>query len=250
MLQNYIIKLLYNNSYFILENGSQDDMKFYENCLSKVGQGGFWDMIVIDGVVGVGKSTLMNILEKEGYVPFEEPVVDNPILEKFYYDRERYSFPLQIFFLNKRFKNIKDASKIKNAVMDRSIYGDIIFAKMLKDKGEMSKEEFDLYMELFENMIEHCKAPKLLVYLEIGVDEAMKRINKRGREYEKVVERAYWEELNNNYREYFDEYNISPIIKINVDNMDFENNLEHREMLLNEIHKKLEEINTIKEVIA
>ena len=140
-------------------------MSFYKKTLEKINRGGYWNMLVIDGVVGVGKSTLMNILEENGYVAFEEPVVDNPILEKFYYDRERYSFPLQIFFLNKRFKNIKDASKIENAVMDRSIYGDIIFAKMLQDAGEMSKEEFDLYIELFENMIEHCKAPKLLVYL-------------------------------------------------------------------------------------
>lgn len=207
-------------------------------------------MIVIDGVVGVGKSTLMNILKEEGYIPFEEPVVDNPILEKFYYDRERYSFPLQIFFLNKRFKNIKDASKIQNAVMDRSIYGDIIFAKMLNDSGEMSKEEFDLYMELFENMIEHCKAPKLLVYLEVGVDEAMRRINRRGRDYEKVVEREYWEQLNSNYRNYFEKYNISPILKINVDNMDFENNPQHRSYLLKLIHNKLKEIQNIEEVTA
>jgi deoxyadenosine/deoxycytidine kinase len=225
-------------------------MEFYESCLSKIGQGGCWDMIVIDGVVGVGKSTLMNILKEEGYIPFEEPVVDNPILEKFYYDRERYSFPLQIFFLNKRFKNIKDASKIQNAVMDRSIYGDIIFAKMLNDSGEMSNEEFDLYIELFENMIEHCKAPKLLVYLEVGVDEAMRRINRRGRDYEKVVEREYWEQLNSNYRNYFEKYNISPILKINVDNMDFENNPQHRSYLLKLIHNKLKEIHNIEEVTA
>ena len=217
-------------------------MKFYESCMGKIGQGGCWDMIVIDGVVGVGKSTLMNILQEEGYIPFEEPVVDNPILEKFYYDRERYSFPLQIFFLNKRFKNIKDASQIQNAVMDRSIYGDVIFAKMLKDAGEMSNEEFDLYIELFQNMLEHCKAPKLLVYLEVGVEEAMRRINKRGREYEKIVERDYWEQLNDNYREYFEQYNISPIIKINVNNMDFENNPKDRAYLLELINSKLNQI--------
>jgi len=126
--------------------------------------------------------------------------------------------------------------------MDRSIYGDVIFAKMLKDAGEMSNEEFDLYIELFENMIEHCKPPKLLVYLEVGVEEAMKRINKRGREYERIVERDYWEQLNSNYRDYFEQYNISPIIKINVDNMDFENNMEDRAYLLNLINEKLQEI--------
>ncbi len=207
-------------------------MGFYKEALSKVDRGGQWDMIVIDGVVGVGKTTLMNILADKGYIRFEEPVADNPILEKFYYDRERYSFSLQIFFLNSRFKHIKQASKVKNAVMDRSIYGDLIFAKMLYDGGEMCKEEFDLYMDLFENMIEHCKAPKLLIYLETSVKAAMAKINKRGRDYEKIVEPEYWEKLNNNYRTYFKDYDISPILKINVDGLDFENNEKDREHVL------------------
>ena len=184
----------------------------------------------------------MNIMAEKGYMSFEEPVVDNPILEKFYYDRERYSFSLQIFFLNKRFKHIKEASKVKNAVMDRSIYGDVIFAKMLNDAGEMCKEEFDLYSELFENMIEHCKAPKLLVYLETSVDAAMDKINIRGREYEKIVEREYWEKLNSNYRAYFEQYNISPILKINVDGLDFENNEKDKEYVLGLIDEALGKI--------
>ncbi|SHF08380.1 Deoxyadenosine/deoxycytidine kinase [Caloramator proteoclasticus DSM 10124] len=196
-------------------------------------------MLVIDGVVGAGKTTLMNILKNEGFVPFEEPVYNNPILEKFYYDRHRYSFPLQIFFLNKRFKHIKEASLIENAVMDRSIYGDVIFAKMLMESGEMSREEFDLYIELFENMIEHCHPPKLMVYLEVSVDEAIRRIYQRGREYEKVVERAYWERLNKHYQDYFEQYSISPILKINVDNLDFENNLKDREYIINLIKQNL-----------
>jgi deoxyadenosine/deoxycytidine kinase len=211
---------------------SDVSMGFYKEALSRINRGGTWDMIVIDGVVGVGKSTLMNILAEKGYIPFEEPVADNPILEKFYYDRERYSFSLQIFFLNRRFRHIKDASKVKNAVMDRSIYGDVIFAKMLNEAGEMCKEEFDLYMDLFENMIEHCKAPKLLVYLETSVDSAVAKINKRGRDYEKIVEREYWKKLNDNYRAYFADYDISPILKINVDKLDFENNAKDREHIL------------------
>jgi len=93
--------------------------------------------------------------------------------------------------------------------------------------------------ELFENMIEHCKAPKLLVYLETSVEAAMAKINKRGREYEKVVEREYWEKLNSNYRTYFDQYNISPILKINVDGLDFENNEKDREYVLGLIDEAL-----------
>ena len=203
-------------------------------------------MIVVDGVVGVGKSTLMKMLEETGRIAYEEPVIDNPILEKFYYDRERYSFPLQVFFLNKRFKHIKEASAVSNSVMDRSIYGDVIFAKMLCDKGEMTVEEFDLYKELLENMLEHVQAPKLMIYLEVSVDEAMRRIQKRGRDYEQVVERAYWEELNGEYRKYFDCYDISPILRINVDNLDFENVPADREYVMNLVMNKLNEIEKVK----
>lgn len=220
--------------------------ELYRNVLGKINLGGMWDMIVVDGVVGVGKSTLMKMLEESGRVAYEEPVLDNPILEKFYYDRERYSFPLQVFFLNKRFKHIKEASAVSNTVMDRSIYGDVIFAKMLCDKGEMTVEEFDLYKELLENMLEHVQAPKLMIYLEVSVEEAMRRIQKRGRDYEQVVERAYWEELNNEYRKYFDCYNISPILRINVDNLDFENVPEDREYVMNLVENKLKEIEASK----
>ncbi len=214
---------------------------FYYEQLKILNQkkGDYGDMIVIDGVVGVGKSTLMEILEKNGYIAFKEPVTNNPILDKFYYDRERYSFPLQIYFLNERFKQIKKASQYPNSVLDRSIYGDVIFAKMLRDNGEMSEVEFQIYLDLFGNMMEHLKAPKLLVYLEISTDEAIKRIKKRGREYEQVVEREYWERLNQNYREYFEQYSFSPVLKINVDQIDFENNLEDREYVLNVIEKSL-----------
>lgn len=211
----------------------------YEAVLNYVSKKEVYDMIVIEGVVGVGKSSLMNILAKEGYEPFEEPVVDNPILDKFYYDRERYSFPLQVFFLNKRFEHIKQAKDVSRAVMDRSIYGDAIFARLLNLNKEMSDEEFRIYTELLQNMLEHVHAPKLMVYLEISVDEAMNRIAKRGRDYELVVERKYWEDLNEQYQLYFDNYTLSPILKINVDNLDFENNMEDRMYVLKCINEKL-----------
>lgn len=215
----------------------------YKQILSKINTNeGVWDMIVVDGVVGVGKSTLLNILVEEGYVPFREPVVDNPILDKFYYDRKRYSFPLQVFFLNKRFQQIKEAGMLENSVLDRSIYGDAIFAKMLCDSGDMQVEEFELYKELLENMLEHIKAPKLLIYLEASVDEAVKRIKKRGRDYEQIVEIEYWKNLNNEYKEYFECYDKSPVLKINVDGLDFENNMEHRKIILDKIHTKLNEV--------
>lgn len=214
----------------------------YGKMLEFVSKEEEYDMIVIEGVVGVGKSSLMNILADQGYEAFEEPVVDNPVLDKFYHDRTRYSFPLQVFFLNKRFEHIKKAKDVSRAVMDRSIYGDAIFARMLNLSQEMSDEEFQIYSELLQNMLEHVHTPKLMVYLEIGVDEAMNRIKKRGRDYEQIVEREYWEKLNNEYSTYFDEYKLSPILKINVDNLDFENNPQDKDYVLNLINQKLAEM--------
>lgn len=220
-------------------------MRFnYGDILSKILKERVYDMIVIEGVVGVGKSSLMRILAEKGYEEFEEPVVDNPILDKFYHDRARYSFPLQVFFLNKRFEHIKKAKDVSNAVMDRSIYGDAIFARLLNLNEEMSDEEFGIYSELLENMLEHVQAPKLMVYLEISVDEAMNRIRKRGRDYELIVEREYWEKLNHEYQTYFEQYKLSPMITINVDNLDFENNSEDRIHVLSLINDKLKELET------
>ncbi len=220
----------------------KDSIFSYKEILSKVNKERKNQMIVIEGVVGVGKSSLMNILGERGYTMFEEPVVDNPILDKFYHDRTRYSFPLQVFFLNKRFEHIKKTNDVAQAVMDRSIYGDAIFARMLNLNQEMSDEEFGIYQELLENMLEHVRAPKLMVYLEVSVDEAMRRISKRGRDYEQIVEREYWEDLNKEYTEYFNHYELSPVLKINVDNLDFENNEADKKYVLDLIEKELEAI--------
>lgn len=182
------------------------------------------EMIIVDGVVGSGKTTLMNILTKElGLKGFEEPVTDNPILGKFYHDRQRYAFPLQIFFLNRRFKMLKDAQdKNEASIMDRSIYGDVIFAKLLHDGGDMDNDEFNLYQELLANMLDHIEAPRLMIYLRCDVDTAIDRIVKRGRDYEQIVERDYWERLNKEYEDYFKAYDLSPILVIEAKDYDLE----------------------------
>lgn len=199
-------------------------------------------MIAIEGVVGVGKTSLMEILVSEGYTPFEEPVIDNPILEKFYHNRKRYSFPLQVFFLNRRFEQLREASKLNNVVMDRSIYGDAIFAKLLNENNELSDIEYNIYEELFDNMIQFTKSPKLIVYLEASTDEAIKRINMRGRDYEQEVERDYWENLNHKYNDFFNNYSMSPIIRINVENLDFKNNTKDKEYVVSLIKDKLKDL--------
>lgn len=218
---------------------------FFELIENKRKEEVIMNAIIIDGPVGVGKTSLMEILVSEfGYKPFLEPVSDNPLLDKFYYNRKRYSFPLQIFFLNRRFAMLKDAQELDGTIMDRSIYGDVIFARMLCDGGDMEKEEYALYKELLANMLEHVQAPKLIIYLETSVDKVIEKIKKRGRDYEQVVEREYWEQLNKEYRDYFNYYNISPILKINVDDLDYVNNNDDRNFVINLIKNKLEEINT------
>lgn len=198
--------------------------------------------IVIDGTVGVGKSTLMTILQNGGFTPFPEPVFDNPLLDKFYANKKRYSFPLQVFFLNKRFEHIKKMSKINMAVGDRSIYGDQIFAQMLRDSGDMTIEEYNIYKELLDNMLQHCQHPTLMIYLQISVDEAVRRIQKRGRDFELGVERDYWDDLNERYGKFFKEYNYSPVLTIDVSDLDFENNAEHRQLVIDRINQKLKSL--------
>jgi len=202
--------------------------------------------IIIDGVVGVGKSALLEIVAEEfGLDRFLEPVEDNPILDKFYHNRPRYAFPLQIFFLNRRFKMLKAAaSHTEPTVMDRSIYGDIIFAKLLNQGGDMENDEFELYMDLLVNMLDHIEPPKLMIYLKADTDTAIERIKKRGRDYEQIVEREYWEALNREYSEYFSEYNLSPLLTIETKGLDFIGNPEDRDYVVGLIRAKLQEIDS------
>lgn len=195
--------------------------------------------IAIDGMVGAGKSTLARKLSKKGFVPFYEPFTKNPVLEKFYKDKSRFSLASQIFFINERFKHIKKASKIKNAVIDRSIYGDSIFAKMLMESGNMTELEYSIYEELLNNMLFYCPKPTLMIYLKISTEKAIERIKKRGRDYEIKVKKDYWESLNYHYEQLFSKYNNSPLLIINVDNLDFENNLKDEQYVLNLIEQKL-----------
>ncbi|TDT72281.1 deoxyadenosine/deoxycytidine kinase [Hypnocyclicus thermotrophus] len=196
-------------------------------------------MIFIDGVVGAGKSTLAKILADELNIPlYKEPVFENPILDKFYHNKKKYSFPLQIFLLNKRLKMVNDAMKT-NGVFDRSIFCDIIFANILTEDGDMLKEELELYKEVSENLLSHITLPELTIYLEISTDNAINRIKQRGRDFELLMPRDYWEKLNIHYRNYFKNYNKSKLLIINVDNLDIVNNEIDRKKILEKIKKNL-----------
>ncbi|WP_250630347.1 deoxynucleoside kinase [Rhodoflexus caldus] len=202
-------------------------------------------IICIDGVVGAGKTTLGEIVAKEFALEFfREPVDDNPLLDKFYYDQKRYSFPLQVYFLNKRFRMLKEASQLSGCVMDRSIYGDVIFAKLLMLGGNMSSEEFALYEELLHNMLEHVSRPRLMVYLDITTDNAIARIKERGRDFEQVVPRDYWEALNQHYNAYFKHYNFSELLTIDANDLDWRKSKEDLRYVLELIDSKLGAVKT------
>ena len=143
------------------------------------------------------------------------------MLEHFYRDRKRWAFTLQILFLTSRFEQIKKASEMEKAVLDRSIFGDVIFARMLHRSGDMKDHELSIYERLYRSLISSVSPPRLMVYIKISTDLAIERIRKRGREYELIVEREYWESLNSQYEEYFKGYSLSPLLVINADEHDW-----------------------------
>jgi deoxyadenosine/deoxycytidine kinase len=199
--------------------------------------------IVVDGVTGVGKSSLVKILCEEFKLkPFNEMFEDqNRLLHKFFHDRPKWAFPMQTNFLTNRFKQYRQAMKIGNAVMDRSIYSDKIFARMYLEYGYMLPEEYAVYNNLLHTMLEHVKPPKLLVYLRVDTDEAIRRLQKRGREDEIDVEREYWDTLNrfyeNNYREF-----KGHLLTLQVDHLDYVHRPEDRQFVVNQIKAAREKI--------
>ncbi|MGL4997926.1 MAG: deoxynucleoside kinase [Cetobacterium sp.] len=198
------------------------------------------NVICIEGVVGAGKTTLGDILAKELSIQFfEEPYVNNPFLDKFYSNKERYSFLSQMYFLNKRMDIIDEASKMNDCVMDRSIFGDLLFAKMHLKNGFMTQDEFCLYESFWKKLISTREKPLLIIYLETNVDNAIKKIEERGRDFEIGVEREYWNSLNDEYSNFFNTYSDSVILKINIDNMDIRDNAEDRKLFFEIIKSKL-----------
>lgn len=201
------------------------------------------NIICIEGVVGAGKTTLGELLAKELSVEFfQEPYIDNPFLDKFYSNKERYSLPSQMYFLNKRIEIIEEASKLNGCIMDRSIYGDYLFAKMHLKNKFMTEDEFSLYHSFWEKLISVRTKPILIIYLETSVENAMRKIKERGREFELGVEKEYWSSLNEEYSSFFDNYRDSIILKINIDNMDIRDNEEDRKEFFNLVKSKLKQL--------
>jgi len=198
--------------------------------------------VIVDGIVGVGKTTLVKIMEEEyGFKPFfemEDKKVER-LLENFYSDGKRWSFTLQTYFLNKRFYQMKKAEKAGRFIMDRSIYGDFIFAKAQYLMGMMSELEWKVYQDIYRNLVEHVIPPHLMIYLRCSIETAVERLKKRGRRYEQEVDVNYWESIRKLYEELFQKYNESMLLIVDADSVDFVENEKDKEKVLSVISELL-----------
>ncbi|MGL5693880.1 MAG: deoxynucleoside kinase [Peptostreptococcaceae bacterium] len=198
--------------------------------------------ITVAGNVGAGKSTLTKLVgEKLGFETHFEKVDGNPYLEDFYANQEEWGFHLQLYFLAQRFKQQKEihANGLNN-IQDRSIYEDVeIFARNLYDNKKMTKRDYITYRDLFNDMVPYLKKPDLMIYLDGSIDTIINRINLRGREMEKSVDLEYWQNLHSRYERWIAEYDQSPVLYVNINEVDLINNPEHLDTLCNEIKKIL-----------
>jgi deoxyadenosine/deoxycytidine kinase len=198
--------------------------------------------IALAGNIGAGKTTLTELLSKHyGWIPHYEDVDENPYLTDFYNDMQRWSFNLQIYFLNSRFKQIIDIRKSgKTIIQDRTIYEDAeIFAPNLHAMGLMSTRDFNNYKSLFDLMVSLIGPPDLLIYLRGSIPTLIRQIEKRGREYENSIRLDYLRQLNERYEKWIKGYNLGKLLIINVDDIDFTINPEDLSFIIDRVNAQI-----------
>ncbi len=194
--------------------------------------------IAIAGNIGAGKTTLCTKLGKAfKWEVHYESTDDNPYLSDFYEDMKRWSFNLQIYFLNSRYKQILEIQNGNKAIVqDRTIYEDAyIFAPNLHDLGLMSSRDFDNYSRLFHTMSSQIKPPDILIYLKASIPKLVEHIQRRGRDYEGNMSLDYLKRLNERYEEWIGKYDEGKLVIINIDELDFEHNQEDMGEVINRI---------------
>jgi len=198
--------------------------------------------VAIAGNIGSGKTTLTKLLAKhyKWQAHFEE-VDDNPYLDDFYNQMERWSFNLQIYFLNSRFRQILDIRNSgKNVIQDRTIYEDAyIFAPNLHAMGLMTNRDFENYRSLFDLMESVTESPDLLIYLRSSIPNLVSQIHKRGREYENSISIDYLSRLNERYEAWIQGYDKGKLLIIDVDNLNFVDEPEDLGDVINRIDAEL-----------
>ena len=198
--------------------------------------------IAIAGNIGSGKTTLAGLLSKHyGWQAHYEDVDDNPYLNDFYEDMQRWSFNLQIYFLNSRFSQVIEIKKAENTIVqDRTIYEDAyIFAPNLHAMGLMSTRDFENYFSLFKLMSSLIEPPDLLLYLRASVPTLVNQIQKRGREYESSIRLDYLKRLNERYEAWIESYKLGRLLILEADDYDFPENKEHLSEVIDRINAEL-----------
>jgi len=198
--------------------------------------------IAIAGNIGAGKTTLTKLLAKHyKWEPHFEDVVDNPYLDDFYHKMDRWSFNLQIYFLNSRFRQVLKIRKSgSKTIQDRTIYEDAyIFAPNLHAMGLMSNRDFENYTSLFEMMEELVGAPDLLIYLRSSIPNLVAQIHKRGRDYENTISIDYLNRLNERYEAWIQTYDKGKLLIIDVDHINFVDDPEDLGSIINRIDAEI-----------
>jgi deoxyadenosine/deoxycytidine kinase len=198
--------------------------------------------VAIAGNIGAGKTTLTNLLAKHYKWESQlEDVVDNPYLDDFYNQMERWSFNLQVYFLNSRFRQISQIRESgKDIIQDRTIYEDAhIFAPNLHAMGLMTNRDFENYRSLFDLMESFVEGPDLLIYLRSSISNLVSQIHKRGRDYENTISIDYLSRLNERYEAWIHGYDKGNLLIIDVDNLDFVANPEDLGNIINRIDAEI-----------
>jgi deoxyadenosine/deoxycytidine kinase len=197
--------------------------------------------IAVAGNIGAGKTTLANLLARNYNWDVQlEDMDDNPYISDFYEDMQRWSFNLQVYFLNARWQHIQDIRKgEKTVIQDRTIYEDAhIFAPNLHAMGLMSTRDFENYNNLFESINKMIEPPDLLIYLQAGIPKLVHQIQMRGRDYEDAIRLDYLKRLNERYEAWIGSYK-GQLLVFNVDDLDFQDNPEHAAKVIQQVESTL-----------